>query len=284
MTAHASHTEATAIAELGVQAAKANRLDTHTPAIVLPEGCRVESLEIFGPLRTRLRAAFSTRDLVDFGRYVNQRAEQHPQGSPQAFIDPDKMACTAVFNIGDASAPGHADDVAMLQLAPSAAYAEVRRIDSVRFSQKDLAEWLDDWQHMLSPFYGSPDSETAPEVKGTALRRAIRAVRAIEIKEGATTVTHVGNLHNSASALSSIEARSEHELPNGFVATVEPYPGFQIRELRLDLAVGTESPPRLRLRIARKERLVEELALEFVTLVRAQSPQLAPLIGSYAPR
>lgn len=281
MTEH-THTEANAIADLGVQAAKANRLETHTPAIVLAEGQSVQSLEEFAAHRTRLRGTFSTCDLADFGAYVNRRAAEHPNGMPQAFVDAEKMTCRAVFNIGNGWVPGHADDSALLMVKPTPGYAAVHAINGMRCSQKDLAEWLDDWQDMLIPFYGSPASEEGITPERNSLKRAIRAIRAIEIKAGSQTVTTVGNLHNSASALSSIEARSEHELPTGFQARVEPHAGFGVRIIRLDLSVGTDTPPLLRLRIAGKRELEDAIAQEFVQLIRDGCPDLLPLIGSYS--
>jgi len=283
MTDHL-HTDAAVIAELAIGAAKANRLETHTPAVIVPSDHRIESTEHLQALRSRLRGQFKTGRIQEFIAYTIARAEQFNTYGPTAFIDDQSMTCTALFNVGNATTPGHADDTAKLTLQPESAYAAVRGIEGKKLSQKQLAEWLDDWQHIVAPYYGSPDDDdAAPVATRDVLRRAIRAVRSIEIKEGLVRTTTVGNLRNSASAIAEIEARSAHELPAGFVANVMPYSGFSTRVIQLELSVTTDAEPRLVLRICRKEALLESISGEFVELISQGCAQLNPLIGSYTP-
>jgi uncharacterized protein YfdQ (DUF2303 family) len=245
----------------------------------------VQLLEGLAEFRSRLRGKFTTRNLDSFATYSNLRAVEHPLGNTQAFIDTLKMECSAIFNIGNAQHPGQCDDNASLTLDACVEFAAILKLNGNKLSQKQLAEWLDDWNYVLAPFYGEEIEGDDPgiELGGTSLRRAIRAVRNIEIKEGTATVTKVGNMINSASALSSIEARSDHEMPSGFYATIIPYDGFRARAIRLDLSVGTDSPPRLQMRIARLEALSDSIAREFVDLIHAGCPTLTPIIGRYAP-
>lgn len=283
MTNHL-HTDATVIAELATGAAKANRLDTHTPAVIVPSDHRIESIEHLQAVRARLRGQFKTGRIQEFIAYTTARAEQFKDFGPTAFVDDQSMTCTALFNVGNATTPGHADDTAKLTLQAESAYATVRGIEGKKLTQKQLAEWLDDWQHIVAPYYGSPDTEDAsPVATRDVLRKVIRAVRSIEIKEGSVRTTTVGNLRNSASAIAEIEARSAHELPVGFVANVVPYSGFAPRAVQLELSVTTDAEPRLVLRICRKEALLESIASEFVELISQGCAQLNPLIGSYTP-
>ena len=283
MTDH-PHTDASVVAELAISAAKANRLDLHTPAVIVPSDHRIESIEHLQASRSRLRGLFKTGRLHEFIAYTTARADQCKNSTPAAFVDDQSMTCTALFNIGDVTAPGHADDRAELSLQSESAYAAVRGIEAKKLTQKQLAEWLDDWQHIVAPYYGSPDTEeAAPVATRDVLRRAIRAVRSIEIKEGSVRTTTVGNLRNSASAIAEIEARSAHELPAGFVANVMPYSGFSPRSVQLELSVTTDAEPRLVLRICRKDALLESIATEFVELISQGCTKLSPLIGSYTP-
>ena len=276
------HTDAAVVAELAVAAAKANRLDLHTPAVIVPSDHSIESIEHLQASRSRLRGRFKMGKLREFIAYTTERADQFKNSKPAAFVDDQSMTCTALFNIGDATSPGHADDKAGLSPQPESAYAAVRGIEGKKLTQKQLAEWLDDWQHMVAPYYGSPDDD-APVATRDVLRRAIRAVRSIEIKEGSVRTTTVGNLRNSASAIAEIEARSAHELPAGFVANVMPYSGFSARSVQLELSVTTDAEPRLVLRICRKDALLESIATEFVELISQGCTKLNPLIGSYTP-
>ncbi len=278
------HTDAAVIAELAIGAAKANHLGYQTPAVIIPSDHRIESIEHLQGFRSRLRGQFKTGRIQEFIAYTTARAKQFMDFGPIAFVDDQSMTCTALFNVGNATTPGHADDTAKLTLQAESAYAAVRGIEGKKLTQKQLAEWLDDWQHIVAPYYGSPDIEDAsPVATRDVLRKAIRAVRSIEIKEGSVRTTTVGNLRNSASAIAEIEARSAHELPAGFVANVMPYSGFATRAVQLELSVTTDSEPRLVLRICRKEALLENIAGEFVELISQGCAQLNPLIGSYTP-
>ena len=99
-------------------------LNTFMPTAILPEGAKFFDLERFAVGRSRFRGTFSTNSLLDFGKYVTDRAVVNAQG----FIDQDEMSCLVMFNIGDAANPGHADDRAALKLKPTAGYKAVREI------------------------------------------------------------------------------------------------------------------------------------------------------------
>ena len=125
MTDHL-HTDAAVIAELAIGAAKANRLETHTPAVIVPSDHRIESTEHLQALRSRLRGQFKTGRIQEFIAYTIARAEQFNTYGPTAFIDDQSMTCTALFNVGNATTPGHADDTATLTPLSSPSWPSAR--------------------------------------------------------------------------------------------------------------------------------------------------------------
>jgi uncharacterized protein YfdQ (DUF2303 family) len=248
------------------------KLDTDTPTIILQHanGEQIVSLEQFGKGRQRLRGALTTSDLADFARYVVDN------GNGQGFVNVADMSAKVFFNLGTVDAPGHADWTASLKLKPTAAFAALAAIDGQKMSQKDLADWLEDWNASLYAEYEKGD--------GT-LARAVTAVRKLTIKTNASQTTSVTNVSASRSAMENIEAQSENDLPMGFSFVCEPYVGLSSRTFRLVISVLTgEDKPRLVLRWQQREATIEAIAREFKTVLDTSLGNAAVLtIGTFTP-
>ena len=246
------------------------KLATDTPTIILQgdDGEKIVSLEQYGCGRVRYRGALTTSSLDDFAAYVGT----HKNG--QGFVDVDAMSAKVFFNLGTVDAPGHGDWSASLALQPTAAFATLKKIDGAKLTQKDLADWLEDWNASVYAQYSGGD--------GT-LARAVTAVRKLTIKANSTQTTAVTNTSASRSALENIEAQSENDLPDGFSFHCEPYVGLNSRSFRLILSVITgEDKPRLCLRWQQREATIESIAQEFKSVLAARLGEASTLtIGTF---
>ena len=231
-------------------------LSTYSPTAVLPEGVKVVDLEKYQVGRSRFRGVFSTSSLVDFSSYVTERAIDGARG----FIDQDEMTCTLIFNLGTNVAPGHADDRAVLRLKPSAGYKAAQSIPGGALSQKDLSDWIEDWNALLS---------ATDEARQTmSIVKAIAAVRTITIKASSESDHAVSETRTSRSAMDQIEATSKETLPASLVFSVVPYEGLSVRNITLRVSVMTSGPqPMLKLRWIGEEVQREEIAQEFKSVL-----------------
>lgn len=262
------------IQNTAIAAASANRLGTDTPAVILNTaggGQEIDSLEIFGQGRTRFRGLFNTPSFEDFVGYV----EQYNPCTTPVFVDVDRMAARAFFNLGDAEDPGHGDWTANLTLKPTAAFSALCKIDGQRLKQKDLAEFLEDWNDFISADYIGGDG---------SLNRAITAIRKLTIKKQGESVHGITATSASRSEMEQIEAQSD-ELPLGFTWVCEPYVGLKQRTFRLALSVVTTGEvPLIVLRWQRREAVVEEIAKEFRdTLKTTLGGQADVTVGTFSP-
>src|SRR5690606_12577105 len=131
-------------------AASVRELNTHTPAILLPEHYTVQQLEQLAQIRSRVRGSMTTASPPAFCHHIQPRAFAVAlQGPTGRIIDVDTMSCKVFFNLGNEKTPGHADDTASLKLKPTAAFAAVRGLAGQRLSQSQLAEWIEDWASFL---------------------------------------------------------------------------------------------------------------------------------------
>ncbi|WP_166359307.1 DUF2303 family protein [Pseudomonas akapageensis] len=236
--------------------ANAKALSTHTPTIALPDTAKVHSLEKFQQTRSRFRGALATNSLKDFSGYVLT----HASGESSGFIDSDSMICTVLFNLGDMDTPGHGDFSATLTLKKTAAFIAMERAASVKHSQKDLSDFIEDWAPNLK----------AITADGTNidLRRAAGAIRSITIEQARKSEHIVGDMSASRSAMDQIEAKSADGLPAELLFTVIPYEGLQAQTIVLRVAVLTGGDqPILRLRWIGEAQLHEDLAQEFKSVV-----------------
>jgi len=287
--------DAQTIADLAVGAARARLLHGDvvglTPCVLVDsEKAKVLSLEPMMAHRARLRGQFETGDLDAFVDYITVRKADAgvPMERVMVAIDAAEMRARAIFNVGTAQAPGHADDAASLTLQPTPAYQAILKVNGARLTQKGLADWLDDWCGYLLPFYDDapPQAVTPASVPilsvDATTRNAIRAVRNITVRKASEANNEIGNLKARVSTLSTIDARSDaQKLPSGFVAYTQLYDWLPLMELRLALSLSTDETPTLALRIvqlAEAQRLATE---HFKDWLMQRLSDAFIVIGSY---
>jgi uncharacterized protein YfdQ (DUF2303 family) len=254
--------------------ASGKALATQTPTIVLPEGCQVVTLEKWQAGRSRFRGIYSTHSLADFSTYVADRAVPDAKG----FIDQDEMTCTLLFNLGTDALPGHADDRAVLRLKASAGYKAAQSIGGRAMTQKELSDWIEDWNQFLSATDESGQSMT--------IAKAIAAVRTITIKAASESDHTVGETSASRSTLDQIEARSKETLPATLLFNVIPYEGLTEQQIMLRVSVITSgAQPVLKLRWVGEEVQREEIAQEFKLVLQDRIGDAAALsLGAFDPK
>lgn len=249
-------------------------LPTDTPTVVLPDSAQVINLEKFQALRSRFRGTLSTSSLADFAAYVKQRNVAGTRG----FIDQDAMTCGVIFNFGTDEEPGHCDDRAVLSLKASAGYKAVQAVAGRTLAQKDLSDWIEDWNTYLA----------AVDAEGNIIpiARAIAAVRTITVKASSESETTVGDTSASRSAMDQIEARSKETLPHALLFTVTPFEGLTDQQINLRISVITSgSQPVLKLRWVGEEVQREDIAQEFKKVLADAVGEAAALnLGAFDPK
>ncbi len=295
-----------AIAELAISAARANKLETAMPAIVI--GGEVESLEHFENGRSRFRGCLKTSSIADFVAYVkyDHGVNKPPQAvidvtrlsieaslacvkrdnsidkgmQPHAFIDATHLSATAYFNLGNHLRPGHADHLAQLKLERTAAFRALIGIDGMRLDQKALAEWVEEWAWQIS--ITNENGETLP------LPSAISAIRSVKVKASTESTTTVRNYAQSRTAMEVIEARATGaaNLPSRLTFRFTPAFGLpeQSADLRISLIANPEEKPTFALRWIGREQVVEAIATDFKLVLFEEIGQSASLtIGTFTP-
>lgn len=287
------------IQQTAISAEKANRLNTHVPAVILRDingQQRVESIERLQAARSHFRGTFSTTSLNDFAQYVIA----HSGGD--GFIDIKAMAATVFFDLhvneygtpaskGELSSPGHADHTAVLTLAPTAAFNALnaaafsnRSGGPVQFAQKGLIEWLEDWWDYLSADY--PDATDGLANDPLRMRQALNALRKVKIKASAEAVHTDKDFGGTRSALEDVEASSDVGLPRGFRFKCVPYDAIDENTFYLRLGIHPDDEkPSFMLRWQMRERDIEDLGMQFkAKLLDAIGDKATMLLGSFDPR
>lgn len=241
--------------------------------LALPNDFTAHDMESRLPQRRRARSTMTTSNIEHFAAYVGT----HKEDGATVFVDQQAITAQAVLNLGTPAAPGHGDNRADLKLRATAAYTALCRIaDGNQHSQREVAEWLEDWQNTI----------TAEDAEGTevATRHAIAAVRSITIEAIRRGESQEGSLSATRSALEQVTARSNAAtLPAFLTITAQPYLGLDVRTFRVRLGVLTSTEkPQLVLRVMKAEAHADEMAAELATKVTAALGGSVPaLLGSY---
>lgn len=263
-----------AIAELALRTQIPQPTGLRVPSFFVAKGDGVRLLDVeeYSAGRARFRGCMETTSIMDFCQYVASRGIS----TTRVFADIEAALAKAFFNIGTDNDPGHCDDTAILTLSPTPQYAAITGVAGVKFTQKGLAEWLEDWASEISPI-GSP-----------SLSAAITAIRSIEIKAGATYTHDDGDFGAQKTAMEQIEARAksaELQLPSGFVFVASPYDCFAQRDFHLRLSVFTgDDKPKLGLRVVGLGKRQQQIGEEFSGLLATGIGMSASIHrGSFTP-
>lgn len=239
--------------------------------IALPNDFKVHDLEDHLPQRRRQRGTFTTSSIDSFCKYV----EAHAETGTTVFVA-DTLKATAVLNLGTTEQPGHADNQAHLALTKTAAYNALLHIDGRQQSQRDAAEFFEDWREHLQFFQ---------EEQGLTISQAIGAVRNITIDAARKLESTTANLSESQSAFEQVTVSSKETIPSLIYFKCKPYEDLEERTfvLRVSILTGGEKPAVV-LRIQRLQVHVEEMAVELAQDIHDQltSTQIAVVRGTYA--
>lgn len=248
-----------------VHAATIGNPGTDVPTMLVPAGYKLASLEQYQDAPSRFRGVFSTRSIEDFAAYANEQAE------PQVFIDIDQMRAAALFDLGTAQAPGHAEHRALLELKRTAPYADLLEANGNAFGQKDLAHWIEDW-------HGHIEGESTTG-KDLSAKELATAVRKIEIKASSERTHEDGDWNAKRSGMDALDASAGSDTPAFIRFTCIPYEGLKRRTFDLRVSIiADENKPRIKLRITGLEGIQEEIAKEFKEVVSAHMDTDATLL------
>ena len=269
--------KAQAIAEAGPAITSA--METGVP-VALPKDMNLHVLEGYAPYRYRLAGTFSTTRLSDFVDYCRENAED----CAKVLVDAEHVQATAILNFGDKTTPGHADNRATLKYQKTTAYTALLAMHSTNPTQRELAEWLEDWRDHLSCW---------SEFEKIDLAHAVAAVRNVTIEALNNVETTVEQLGATRSEFESIKATSKKTLPTIVSFTCAPYTGLTEHTFSLRLHIhAADRAPRITLRIINLPTHEDQMAIEVVDQITAAFAQhdqdtgaplnaLQVLVGSY---
>lgn len=268
----------TAVAEirdLAIAASTNLNANSGIAATIAPDNFQVIDTEEFQPLRRRFRGRLSTNSLADFILYVKLRTA----GAPPApgFIDSDKLAATVLFNLGTVDQPGHADDLAVLNLKASPAYAAILAAHGSTLQHSDALNWLQDWVDHIG--YADEDGTDMPAAT------TYNALRKLTIAATSERTSEERTHGASRSALEQVEARGAAALPAFVRFVCTPYAGLPERVFYLRINVrDSGGKPTIQLRIRNLDSEKEAIAQEFkAELLRELEGRAALVIGTFTP-
>jgi len=240
---------ATAIAASGAP------LDTHVPAILIPDGYSLKSTEYLQARPARFRGNFNTYSITAFADYVKKHARP---GESAGFIDQNAMSAQVIFDLGNVEYPGHCNHTARLELVPSPPFQAADKINGAKLNQKDMIEWLEDWVPHITTI--GRDGDLLP------LPAAIDAIRRMRIETKGARENEVGDFNAKRSALEEIEAKSAGQLPGFVHFTCIPYDCIDAIIIRMRLSVLTDAnddTPSFRLRWVEQEKQADRITESF---------------------
>lgn len=213
-------------------------------------------LEKFMPLRRRMRGQMKTTSIEALCSY----AEEFASSGATIFVS-ENMEAKAVLNLGTPELPGHCDNTAQLTMAKTAEFDALCRIDGQRLTQKQAAEFMEDWNELITCYQGS---STIPNGQAT------NALRKLTIEAARKVDSTVSSLSESQSAFEQVTASSTDPIPEFVYFNCAPYEGIDKRLFVMRLGVLTgEDKPGVVMRMQRRTMHEQHMALELADKIKA---------------
>lgn len=255
-----NHIEKNAVARELNESLKGMDLNLSARVVALPDGYKLQNLEGYEEYRNRMRGSFKTEVLADFAEYVTDNLDEESMGAG-CFISAEDLKANCVLDLGTVESPLHCEHKAALQLKQSPEYVAMQEINGVRKSQKDLAEWFEDWTNCLAAFDTNGESMTPQQLIASVRNISIEAVRNAE--------STVEDFSESMSALERIEAKNKDRQPAKVLFTCKPADELEERTFSMRISISTGGDrPMLTLRVQQLEVMKNQIADEFKCLVK----------------
>lgn len=254
---------------------------TDCPASALPENFRIENLEKLQSQRYRFRGTMETHNLKAFGAYC----KEHAATGAVCMVDQDSMAATAIFNFGDSARPGHCDNKAVLRMKPTAEYEALQQVEGKQLEQRNLAEFLEDWRHLMT--FKAQEGEDG-QARTLTIFQALAAIREMKTRRKTEAGSEEGSFRTARTASEEMDLANAENFPAFITYRCSPYDHLQEREfvLRVSTTHTEHDKPRLTLRLVRKTETVQDTATEFANRLTDDAlleTNMEVFQGSFAP-
>ncbi len=225
--------------QLGEATAQANNaiasaIDRDAGVVAIPADMKVHDVQHLMPWARRMSGQMITEDLGSFVDYVRKYAVAD---ASMVFIDKDDIQAKCIFDLGTVEQPGHAAHSALWDAPISEEHKAWNEITSGRQAQRDVAEFLEDYQTQITCV--SPDGSLMSTLQVAS------AIRSITIEALAKRESTQEQLSASRSDFESIKASASSPLPAMITFTCEPYGpelGDYTFQARLRIEAGSKDP------------------------------------------
>lgn len=259
--------DASAIKEIGANAAavalNGDARNNDVPVAYLPDSFDIHSLDKYQDHKSRYTGAFKSGHIQSFAGYFTTFSVL--DNRPDVFINSEAMSAKCYFDLGNPGEPLHGEHTALLTLEKTAAFKSFEKITDRKISQRDAAEWVEDWRELIQAF-DQDDHEID-------VKKLVSTIRKISIEQRQKADSSEGQYSSSRSAMEEIEAKSgEGELPKVLVFKCEPYHCIPEMEFRFRLAIHTDGAVSFTLHRIKEEEDQERIADQFTEKLTGALP------------
>lgn len=249
--------EAEATSNVNQQRYGALNDDEERGTFMAPKDFVLHDVQKFLPFARRLSGKFRTKSIESFAKYVKANGSSD---ASRVFTDTEDMLAVAILDAGNLERPGHGEHKVILALEHTPACSAMHgNVDAGLLSQRQLAEFLEDWRDK----WVAEDNEG--QIDSAA---AIAAVRDLTIDAARKLEQKEESLSASRSTFESVSASSKHRLPSVIQFECKPHDGFVARTFTLRLRVRLDDEKaRFKLDLANPAVMDEAIGREFASKI-----------------
>lgn len=228
--------------------------ETLAPIVAVPSGLEIQSLERFGVTPPLKRGSIATQDLDSLVDYVAINKEDRTA----CFIDAESLTAEVILDYGFRDNPGHCKHGITLSPKKSPEYLEVLRADGNSFSQRELAEWIEEFRDCMTFYRGENELSSI---------KVVSAIREIKKQAARESESRVNDFSTGSSIIEQVKVDDDN-LPGTIVIKTKPLDFLDERAFHLHVSmVGQGDETRFKLRWLRRSIVENEIAADFAFVV-----------------
>ncbi len=244
--------------------------DADFPAIVIPGGSSLESLEHLQLQPNHLVSHYTTHVLTDFINYSIKQLDEFSV----TYIDTDTAKAVTIFDHGDKINPLWGRHRASLKLQKTPSYKALIEADNQQQSQIELIDFFIDWESAIT--FQDENSQNIP------FKTAINRIRKLSINTQSSAELEQGDFKSKKSAMESVDITSGQDTPPAsFFFTASPHDGFEHCKFLCNIRTTTHGDDvRIKYRIIGLDSEKENIANEFKDKIIEAMPDASIYLGT----
>ena len=241
-------------------------------AALVPSSYKLEPTERYQSKPTAFRGEYSTNNIPEFARYVEEMADENSR----IFVNPNDLTAIAIFDFGTSDVPQWRENIAELRL-----YKTPEFVDLLTFaaqsphSQESVVDYILDW----SPSLEFSSTDITDEWEEMTAKNAVQNIRNMTTRKTRDASIETGDDRSAKSILTTQSVESQCPLVMRLKGVF--YDGLGEQSCMVRFAYVVDDKPKIRVKMMAPNKVTEHATIAFTGRMKAMIKDVPMYTGNF---